>query len=62
MFLCVFFTQNQFLKCKKIFHVSQEGNIKIFHPINTASGFGINEKVIFGINKKLLHNYLLPRM
>jgi hypothetical protein len=47
---------------QKIFHISEEGAIKIFYPRPSPSHFvSITGDVIFGISEQLLHNYLLPR-
>lgn len=47
---------------EKIFHISENGNIKIFEPRPSPSRFdNIDGDVVFGISGKLLHNYLLPR-
>lgn len=47
---------------QKIYHVSEDGNIEAFKPRPSPSKFpNINGNVVFGINNKLLHNYLLPR-
>jgi hypothetical protein len=55
-------TIDKSLKPDKIFHVSEDGAIKIFHPRPSPSRFdSINGNVVFGISSKLLHNYLLPR-
>jgi hypothetical protein len=45
-----------------LFHVSEEPGIKIFEPRPSPSFFaGISGDVVFAIDGKLLHNYLLPR-
>lgn len=47
---------------KGLFHVSEEPGIKIFEPRPSPSFFaGIGGDVVFAIDGKLLHNYLLPR-
>src|SRR5688572_4970713 len=46
----------------KIFHVSEEPGIEVFHPRPSPQVYeAITGHVVFGINDKLLHNYLLPR-
>jgi len=46
----------------KLFHISENGSIEIFHPRPSPSKLkGINGDVVFGISGRLLHNYLLPR-
>ncbi|MEI9955490.1 MAG: DUF6886 family protein [Ferruginibacter sp.] len=47
---------------EKIFHISEDGGIKIFQPRPSPSAFdNIKGDVVFGISQKLLHNYLFPR-
>jgi hypothetical protein len=46
----------------KLFHISEEPNIKIFIPRPSPSEIkGVKGDVVFAITEKLLHNYLLPR-
>jgi hypothetical protein len=46
----------------KIYHVSEEAGIEIFHPRPSAQFYkDIKGDVVFAINDKMLHNYLLPR-
>jgi len=45
-----------------LFHVSEEAGIPIFEPRPSPSFFkAITGDVVFAIDGKLLHNYLLPR-
>lgn len=47
---------------EKIFHISEEGDIKTFHPRPSPSKFDqLDCDVVFGILDRLLHNYLFPR-
>jgi hypothetical protein len=46
----------------KLFHISEEPDIKIFHPRPSPQFYqSIKDDVVFAISDKLLHNYLLPR-
>lgn len=46
----------------KLFHISEEPDIKIFHPRPSPQFYeSIKGDVVFAISDKLLHNYLLPR-
>ena len=46
----------------RLFHVSEEAGILIFEPRPSPSFFkAITGDVVFAIDGKLLHNYLLPR-
>lgn len=46
----------------RLFHVSEEAGIQIFEPRPSPSFFkAITGDVVFAIDGKLLHNYLLPR-
>jgi hypothetical protein len=46
----------------RLFHVSEEAGIQIFEPRPSPSFFkAITNDVVFAIDGKLLHNYLLPR-
>lgn len=46
----------------RLFHVSEDPNIRIFLPRPSPSRFeGLVADVVFAISEKLLHNYLLPR-
>jgi len=45
-----------------LFHISEEAGIQIFEPRPSPSFFkAITGNVVFAIDGKLLHNYLLPR-
>lgn len=47
---------------EKLFHISEEPDIKIFHPRLSPQNYeSIKGNVVFAISEKLLHNYLLPR-
>jgi len=47
---------------KKLFHVSDEPGIELFEPRPSPSFFAeITGDVVFAIEDRLLHNYLLPR-
>jgi len=47
---------------KRLFHVSEEPGIKLFNPRPSPSAFaGVNDDVVFAVEDRLLHNYLLPR-
>lgn len=47
---------------KRIFHISENGEIETFKPRPSPSKFdNLRGDVVFGISDKLLHNYLLPR-
>lgn len=47
---------------KNLFHVSEQPDIKLFEPLPSPSYYeNINDRVVFAIGEKLLHNYLLPR-
>ncbi len=47
---------------EKLFHISEEPDIKIFHPRPSPQFYeSIKGDVVFAISDKLLHNYLLPR-
>ena len=46
----------------RIYHISEDGNITTFKPRPSPSLFeGLTDDVVFGIEERLLHNYLLPR-
>ena len=46
----------------KLFHISEERDIKVFKPRPSPSLFdNVTGDVVFGISEELLHNYLLPR-
>lgn len=46
----------------KLFHTSEEPDIKIFHPRPSPQLYKtIKNNVVFAVSEKLLHNYLLPR-
>lgn len=46
----------------RLFHISEEPGIHIFEPRPPPSFFKeIDGDVVFAINDRLLHNYLLPR-
>lgn len=46
----------------RLFHVSEDPNIKIFIPRPSPSDFdSVKTDVVFAVSDKLLHNYLLPR-
>lgn len=46
----------------KLFHISEEPDIKIFHPRPSPQFYqSIKSDVVFAISDNLLHNYLLPR-
>jgi len=46
----------------KLFHISEEPDIKIFHPRPSPQFYQlIKDDVVFAISDNLLHNYLLPR-
>lgn len=45
-----------------IYHISEDGGITTFKPRPSPSPFpGLEADVVFGIEERLLHNYLLPR-
>lgn len=47
---------------EKLFHISEEPDIKIFHPRPSPQHYdSIKGDVVFAISDKLIHNYLLPR-
>jgi hypothetical protein len=47
---------------EKLFHISEEPDIKIFHPRPSPQLYdSIKGNVVFAISDKMLHNYLLPR-
>ena len=47
---------------ENLFHISDNPRIQVFEPRIASFHPGvITEKVVFAINNKLLHNYLLPR-
>ena len=47
---------------KRLFHVSEESGIELFEPRPSPSFFAeITGDVVFAIEDRLLHNYLLPR-
>jgi hypothetical protein len=47
---------------QKLFHISEEPDIKIFNPRPSPQFYGsIKDDVVFAISEKMLHNYLLPR-
>jgi hypothetical protein len=46
----------------KLYHLSEEPNIKVFEPRPSPSHYGeINADVVFVVSDKFLYNYLLPR-
>jgi hypothetical protein len=46
----------------KLYHVSEEADIKIFYPRPSPQFYkNIKGDVVFAIDDKMLHNYLLPR-
>lgn len=45
----------------KVFHVSEDPNIKIFHPRPSPAFPNLKKDVVFAVSETLLHNYLLPR-
>lgn len=46
----------------RIYHISEDGRITTFKPRPSPSQFeGLKDDVVFGIEERLLHNYLLPR-
>lgn len=45
----------------RVFHVSEEPNIKIFYPRPGPAFPDLNKDVVFAVSETLLHNYLLPR-
>ena len=45
----------------RVFHVSEEPNIEIFHPRPASAFTDLNKEVVFAVSETLLHNYLLPR-
>jgi len=46
----------------KLYHVSEEGGIEIFTPRTSPQDYEkIKSDVVFAIDDKMLHNYLLPR-
>lgn len=50
------------MKPNRLFHISEDSNIKVFKPRPSPSLFeSINGAVVFAITDTLLHNYLLPR-
>ncbi len=50
------------MKPDTIFHISEDDSITIFKPRPSPSFYAaIKGDVVFGIDGKLLHNYLLPR-
>ncbi len=54
--------QDSLKNSKKVFHVSEEAGIALFEPRPSPSFFSeITGNVVFGIEERLLHNYLLPR-
>jgi hypothetical protein len=53
---------NSQIKNKRLFHISEEPEIKIFDPRPSPSHFdAITGDIVFAISGHLLHNYLLPR-
>jgi hypothetical protein len=47
---------------EKLFHISEEPDIKIFHPRPSPQLYdSIKGNVVFAISDKMLQNYLLPR-
>lgn len=49
-------------KNERLFHISEDPNIKVFHPRPSPSRFdALKGDVVFAIAERLLHNYLLPR-
>jgi len=47
---------------ERLYHVSEESGITTFEPRPSPSYFSkIQGDVVFAINERLLHNYLLPR-
>jgi len=50
------------MAANNIYHISENGGITSFKPRPSPSLFeGLTKDVFFGIEEKLLHNYLLPR-
>lgn len=50
------------MSSERLFHISENPNIKIFKPRISPSHFdAIQAEVVFAISEKLMHNYLLPR-
>lgn len=47
---------------QRLFHISQESDIAVFHPRTSPSFFeSITSDVVFAVSERLIHNYLLPR-
>ena len=44
-----------------MFHVSEDPDIKIFHPRPAPAFPDLKKDVVFAVSETLLHNYLLPR-
>lgn len=45
----------------RIFHVSEDPTIEIFHPRPSPAFPDLRKDVVFAVSETLLHNYLLPR-
>ncbi|MCE2962188.1 MAG: Rieske (2Fe-2S) protein [Chitinophagales bacterium] len=45
----------------RIFHVSEDPTIEIFHPRPATAFAELKKDVVFAVSETLLHNYLLPR-
>jgi len=54
--------QDSLKSSERLFHVSEEPGITVFEPRPSPSFFAeITADVVFAIEGRLLHNYLLPR-
>lgn len=54
--------QDSLKNSKRLFHISGEPGIDMFEPRPSPSFFaGISGDVVFAIEERLVHNYLLPR-
>jgi len=54
--------QDSLRNSKRLFHISKEPGISLFEPRPSPSFFAeISGDVVFAIEERLLHNYLLPR-
>jgi len=54
--------QDSLKNSKRLFHVSEEPGIELFKPRPSPSFFAdISGDVVFAIEERLLHNYMLPR-
>ncbi|HEY6170820.1 MAG TPA: hypothetical protein VIX80_01055 [Candidatus Kapabacteria bacterium] len=55
-------SQSNAVNSQKLYHISEDPNIKVFEPRPSPSYFqDIQGDVVFAISDELLHNYLLPR-